>query len=307
MPEPLVGAVEAGGTKFRMAMITSALEVVEEGRLPTLDAGSTLDKTAAFFESSRGRLAGVGIACFGPVDLVRSSSTYGSILATPKAGWEGAPVLGRIRQAVGVPTAIESDVGAAAVAEAQVGAGLEKDLVCYVTVGTGIGGAVVADGRVLNGHGHSEVGHIPVERIDGDSFAGACPFHGDCLEGMASGAAADARRSAGEADPGVHTAAYLAQLVQALSYTFAPDIISFGGGLFNRSELLPEVQSLARQRLGGYTTNDSVTDDIARYVVRSPLDQDAGILGAAILGWRAANIGQKENQQGHRTDAQYDP
>lgn len=292
MPDSVVGAVEAGGTKFRVAIMTTALEVVEEDRFLTEDVDSTLERTAAFFDSSQSSLDGMGIACFGPVDLVGASSTYGSILATPKPGWEGAPVLDRISGSVGVPTAIESDVGAAAVAEAEIGAGVGKELVCYVTVGTGIGGAVVVDGRVLNGHGHSEVGHIPVERVDGDTFVGACPFHGDCLEGMASGAAVDARRHAGEADAGQYVAAYLAQLVQALTYTFAPDIISFGGGLFNRSGLHPEVQSEAGRRLGGYSTNSGVTGDVSGYVVRSPLDQDAGILGAGILAWRAANRNQ---------------
>jgi fructokinase len=290
MPSPVVGAVEAGGTKFRVAIMTSDLEVVKEDRFPTEDPDSTLDKTAAFFESSPSPLAGLGIACFGPVNLDQSSATFGSMLATPKPGWEGAPVLARLRSALDVPTYIESDVGAAALAEAEVGAGVGKSTVGYVTVGTGIGGAIAVDGRVLNGHGHSEVGHMPVERLKGDTFLGACPFHGDCLEGMASGAAVDARRGAGESDPGQYVPAYLAQLVQVLTYTFAPDIISFGGGLFNRPELLADVQSMAGQRLGGYSTSQRATKAITQYVVRSPLDQDAGIIGAGILASRAANL-----------------
>jgi fructokinase len=277
----LVGAVEAGGTKFRAAVLTAGLEVVDEARFATRDPASTLDEVIAFF--ARSRIVSLGIACFGPVDVDPASDTYGSMLATPKPGWSGVRILGPLRDAIGVPTVIDTDVGAAALAEATVGAGVGKRSVCYVTVGTGIGGAIAIDRSVLHGHGHAEFGHVPVARVPGDGFAGSCPFHGDCLEGMASGSAVDARRAAGEEDPGQFIAEYLAQLVQTLTYTLAPDLISFGGGLFHRPELLPAVHAATTRRLAGYTTNDSIVGAMDRYVVRSPLDQDAGLLGAGIL------------------------
>ena len=278
---PVLGAIEAGGTKFRVAVMTPLLEIVEEERFATEDPETTLEKTAAFFAGSR--VTSLGIACFGPVDLRPSSDTYGSLLATPKPLWSGAPILAPLREAVGVPTAIDTDVAAAALAEATVGAGEGMTTVCYITVGTGIGGAVAVERSVLHGHGHAEFGHVPVARMPDDVFVGSCPFHGDCLEGMASGTAVDARRAAGEEDPGQFVAEYLAQLVQTLTYTLAPDLISFGGGVFNRAELLANVQAAATRRLARYTTNDSIVEAMQHYVVRSPLDQDAGLLGAGIL------------------------
>ena len=278
---PVLGAIEAGGTKFRVAVMTPSFEVIEEDRFGTEDPGTTLARTASFFAGSQ--VTRLGIACFGPIDLDPPSDTYGSMLATPKPGWSGAPVLVPLREAVGVPTAIDTDVGAAALAEATIGAGAGMTTVCYITVGTGIGGAVVVERAILHGHGHAEFGHVPVDRMLDDVFAGSCPFHGDCLEGMASGTAVDARRAEGEEHPGRFVGEYLAQLVQVLTYTLAPDLISFGGGLFHRPELLPAVQAAARARLAGYTTNDRVVAQMERYVVRSPLDQDAGLLGAGLL------------------------
>ena len=278
---PVLGAIEAGGTKFRVAVMSPTFEIIEEERFATEDPETTLGRTTAFFAGSP--VSSLGIACFGPLDLDPSSGTYGSMLATPKSGWSGAPILVPLREAVGVPTTIDTDVGAAALAEATIGAGAGMTTVCYITVGTGIGGAVAVERSVLHGHGHAEFGHVPVTRIPGDRFVGSCPFHGDCLEGMASGTAVDARRAGGEEDPWEVVAEYLAQLVQALTYTLAPDLISFGGGLFNRPELLTTVQAAATRRLAGYTTNGRIVDPMERYVVRSPLGQDAGLLGAGIL------------------------
>ena len=278
---PVLGAIEAGGTKFRVAVMTPSFEIIDEERFATEDPETTLATTAGFFAGSQ--VTSLGIACFGPLDLDPSSDTYGSMLATPKPGWSGAPILVPLREAVGVPTAIDTDVGAAVLAEATIGAGAGMATVCYITVGTGIGGAVATERSVLHGHGHAEFGHVPVARVPDDVFAGSCPFHGDCLEGMVSGTAVDARRAAGEEHPGRFVAEYLAQLVQVLTYTLAPDLISFGGGLFNRPELLPAVQAAATRRLAGYTTNDRVVAPMKRYVVRSPLNQDAGLLGAGLL------------------------
>lgn len=283
---PVFGAIEAGGTKIRVAVMTRDLEIVDEDRFATEDPDGTLERSANFFSGRR--VASLGIACFGPLDLDTSSDGYGSMLSTPKPGWSCTPILAPLRDAVGVPTAIDTDVGAAALAEATVGAGTGMASVCYITVGTGIGGAVTIDGAVLHGHGHAEFGHVPVTRVPGDVFMGSCPFHGDCLEGMASGSAVDARREASEDDPGRFVAEYLAQLVQILTYTLAPDLISFGGGLFHRPDLFSAVQSAATRRLAGYTTNDRIVGPMERYVVRSPLDQDAGLLGAGILAVRVS-------------------
>lgn len=281
------GAVEAGGTKFRTGIYSKDLVLTEHERFTTDDPDTTIAKVIDFFRS-RPSVSALGIACFGPVDLRAGSASYGSILRTPKEGWSGVDVLGGIGGALGVPTAIDSDVGAAAVAEQSVGAGVGRSTVCYVTVGTGIGGAVVIDGNVQRGHGHSEIGHVPTDPIVGDVFEGSCPYHGRCLEGVASGSAIEARRRAGDADPLRFVAGYLGQLVQTLTYTFAPDVIAFGGGVFNEPGLLEAVRNASTSRLAGYSTDTDLVGGIDAYVVRSALDQDAGLLGAGLLAAKAA-------------------
>ena len=278
----MIGAVEAGGTKFRVAVFDDGLVITDEARIDTTAPDATLSAVADFFRGRPETIDALGVACFGPVDLDPSSDSFGSILATPKPGWSGAPVLGTLRDALDVPAGIDSDVGAAAMAEAAFGTGVGQTTVSYVTVGTGIGGAVYADGRVHRGHGHSEFGHIPIDRAAGDEFPGACPYHGDCLEGMASGAAIARRKDVGDEDPYRHIPDYLAQLVQTLTYTFAPDVISFGGGVFHREGLIDQVRAAAIDRISGYTTTARPVsmDD---YVARSPLDQDAGLLGAGLI------------------------
>lgn len=171
-------------------------------------------------------VAALGIGCFGSVDLAKGSDGFGSILGTTKPGWSHIDVLGTLASSIGVPTAIESDVGAAVIAESERGVGVGERTVRSITVGTGIGGAVVVDGEVLHGHGHSELGHIPTERLGGDVFQGLSVYHDACLEGMALGSAIETRRIHGDVDPYTVVAGYLAQLVQTVTSTFAPDVIA---------------------------------------------------------------------------------
>lgn len=286
-------AVEAGGTKFRAAVLDGDMEILDEVRVATADDPDvTIGKTVAFFEGYEGSVSGLGIANFGPVDLRRDRDSYGSVMETPKPGWSGVDVLGRMREALGVPTVIDTDVGAAALAEGTLGAGSGRDVIVYVTVGTGIGAAALIAGAVHHGHGHSEMGHIPTARRPGDKFPGSCPFHGDCMEGMASGAAVEKRSERAAEDPADRfEAAYLAQLVRALTYILAPDRIVFGGGLFQNPDLLPALHEEARRELGGYSTNPELVADVASYVVKAHYGQDAGLIGAGLLGKRAAEQG----------------
>lgn len=283
-------AVEAGGTKFRAAVVDSDMEVVDEVRVATEDDPDvTLGNTVSFFEEHDASVSGLGIANFGPVDLRRDRDSYGSVMQTPKPGWSGVDVLGRLRGALGVPTVIDTDVGAAALAEGTLGAGSGCDVIVYVTVGTGIGAAALIDGEVHHGHGHSEMGHIPTTRRPGDTFPGSCPFHGDCMEGMASGAAVEKRSAWAAEDPADRfEAAYLAQLVRALTYILAPDRIVFGGGLFQDPDLLPALHEEVGRELAGYSTNPELVADVASYVVEAHYGQDAGLIGAGLLARRAA-------------------
>lgn len=285
-----LGALEAGGTKFRVAVYDDALEVHAEDRYSTTTPDETMGRVVRFFRENT--VDAVGVSSFGPVDLRPGSSGYGSIMATPKPGWSGAPISSRLESELGVPVAIDTDVAGAALAEHEKGAGIGLDPIVYVTVGTGLGGAILAGGEILHGHGHSELGHIPVRRVPGDDFAGTCPFHGDCLEGMACGIAVERRwGTSPEAlsdRPEVWAleAGYLAQLVSSLTYVVAPRRIIFGGGLFKQPDLLGEVRVAARRALGDYGTDPAVIRDIESYVCGAGLGQDAGLVGAGVLARR---------------------
>ncbi|MGH3626325.1 MAG: ROK family protein, partial [Sciscionella sp.] len=198
MSRPLYGGIEAGGTKFVCAAGHGPAEFLPDARveIPTSSPSATLRAVAAFFEQvcqERGPLSGIGIAAFGPVELVDRSPGWGRILATPKPGWSGTSLTEPL-QHFGCPIAIDTDVNAAALAESHVGAGIGLRSVAYVTVGTGIGGGIVIEGRSVRGMLHPEMGHILVRRDPRDAeFGGICPFHRDCLEGLASGPALRAR------------------------------------------------------------------------------------------------------------------
>ena len=281
----LLGAVEAGGTKFRCAVVSSDMVVIESCWVLTADPDTTLAAVAEFFDSV-GPVAALGIASFGPVDLDPDSPGFGSIMDTPKPGWSGARLLGRLSEAVGVPAGIQTDVEAAAVAEQILGSEPRPRRLAYVTVGTGIGAAVAVDGVPWRGRRHSELGHIPVRRVVGDEYPGCCPFHRDCLEGMACGPAMaerwelDPSEADGRDDVWQLEAAYLAQLVRVLVYSFAPDRIVFGGGVGSRPGLAEMIQAASRAELNGYA--DYVSDDDA-FVTAPALGDDSGLLGAALI------------------------
>ena len=281
----MLGAVEAGGTKFRAAVVSVDMTVVKSEVVPTSDPDTTLAAVAAFFEGSE-PVAALGIASFGPVDLDPDSPGYGSISDTPKPGWSGAPILGQLSEALGVPAAIQTDVEAAAVAEQALGPVPRPRRLAYVTVGTGIGTAAAVDGKPWRGRHHSELGHVPVRRAPGDDYPGRCPFHGDCLEGLACGPAMAERWGVDPADAHGRDdiwrleAGYLAQLVRVLAYSFAPDRIVFGGGVGSRPGLAEMIRAASRADLGGYA--DYSAGDSA-FVTAPALGDDSGLLGAALL------------------------
>ena len=285
MTRELVGAVEAGGTKFRCAVVSAEMTIVESVSVPTTEPDTTLAAVAEFFGQAQ-PVAALGIASFGPVNLDPDSPGYGSLVDTPKPGWSGAPILGWLSESVGVPAGIQTDVEAAAVAEQTLGPEPWPRRLAYVTVGTGIGAAVAVDGTPWRGRHHSELGHIGVRRVAGDDYPGRCPFHGDCLEGMACGPAMaerwgiDPSDADGREDIWHLEAAYLAQLVRVLAYSFAPDKIVFGGGVGARPGLAQMIRSESRKDLGGYA-DYSVGDD--NFVTAPALGNDSGLLGAALL------------------------
>ncbi|MEM7095316.1 MAG: ROK family protein [Actinomycetota bacterium] len=295
----LIGAVEAGGTKFRAAVFAgdgavtgpagqggASPKPVAEIRIDTTTPDATLDTIADFFADHD--IDALGIASFGPLIVDRRSPDYGTMAPTPKPGWTGARILDRLSEATGAPAEIQTDVEAAAVAEQRLGAGLGYESVAYVTVGTGVGVGVVRGDEVLRGRDHLELGHIPIQRHADDlDFAGVCPFHGDCLEGLVSGPALLERcgqpaEDLDRDDPVWDIVAdYLAQLACVITWAFSPDRILFSGGVGANAHLEDRLRAATAQRLGGYSVSHADNGDL---VATAGLGNDAGLVGAALLG-----------------------
>jgi fructokinase len=293
MSEPLLGAIEGGGTKFLCAMGYSPDRVVESVVMPTRDPDSTLRAALDFFttaQSKHGLIRAFGIASFGPVDLRRGSPTFGRVMATPKPGWSGTDMLGAVAGRFNVPVTIDTDVGAAALAELTLGAGRDVGSVAYVTVGTGIGGGFAPDVWAGAQLLHPELGHLRVHRDPRDmQFNGICPFHGDCLEGLASGPAIVARwgapMSSLEPDHPARSIIgnYLGQLVASIALMISPARVILGGGVMSGGHLLPHIVTTARALLNGYVGPLSDSDALERYICIPGLGDRAGISGAMLL------------------------
>ncbi len=291
------GAVEAGGTKI-LCLIGSDLDhIVAQTRIPTGKPVETLAQVLAFFQqevAAGGPLAAIGITSFGPLELRRSHPRYGFIRTTPKPGWSDVDMVGPVRRALGVPVGFDTDVNGAALGEGRWGAARGLDTFVYLTVGTGIGAGAVVSGRVIHGLGHPEMGHLSVPRQLGDDFPGDCPFHADCLEGMASGAALTARwgRPAEQLDgdelPAAVAleAAYLAAGLRNIVYPFAPQRIVIGGGVTGLPGLFPLLRANLAEALAGYPGLPEHTAD--DFIVPAALGSLAGLAGALVLADRAS-------------------
>jgi fructokinase len=298
----IIGAIEAGGTKFVCGLFDADYQecakprMIARASIPTTEPDRTLEASLDFFaksarESGGARLDGVGIGCFGPVDLRLSSPTWGCITTTPKPLWRDTPVAGIFRDRLGVPVAFDTDVNAAAYGEHLWGAaqGL-KDFV-YVTVGTGIGGGVFVNGDLVHGLTHPELGHIKIQRETSDGYPGACPYHRDCLEGMASGPAIGERWKARPEDLGAGheawelEARYLAKAFASYTFVLSPERIVMGGGVGLRPGLAERVAVLLGEELGGYLPALE-GERLAAFVARPLLGADAGLLGAAAIALR---------------------
>jgi fructokinase len=285
-------AIEAGGTKFRVA-ISRGREPVADTTIPTTMPDETLGAAIDFIRDW-GEVDAAGIACFGPLDLDPESAKYGSITATPKPHWSNTPVLDRIQTELGVPTAIDVDVGGAAFGEWRWGAAKGLSHFIYITVGTGFGAGVFIDGKVHHGMGHPEMGHIALERVPGDNYAGHCPFHGACLEGMAAGPAIEDRWGTPGADLSDRAevwdleARYLAQALRTFTYVVAPQRILLGGGVMQQEGIIDLVRDKLADQLNGYVTTDSLRGPLGDYIVAPEFGQDAGLFGAIALAMKAA-------------------
>jgi fructokinase len=301
------GVVEAGGTKFNCAIANDRSEILAQRRIPTTDPASTLAALLAFLNQGSGqfgKLAAIGVASFGPVELDKRSARYGFIGKTPKAGWSSTDIAGTLAREFACPVGFDTDVNAAALAEHRWGAARDvRDLV-YLTIGTGIGGGVLVNGEPLHGLMHPEIGHVYPRRHPLDlGFGGVCPFHGDCLEGVASGPAIVARTGAllqqlDEAHPQWEIEAdYLGQLCAQLVVTVSPQRIVMGGGVMSQARLLPLIRPRLLHWLGGYIDRREILADVDRYVVAPEFGDDAGVLGALILAMDAAEAAARADSR----------
>ena len=288
----LIGAIEAGGTKFVLALARADGTILERTRLQTQHAEETLPHMADWFDAvsaKLGRIGAFGIASFGPIDIDPASPAYGTFTTTPKPGWSGA-CYSEVLSRFDVPLAIDTDVNGAALGEQLAGAGQDKRTVAYTTVGTGIGTGVVSDGRALIGISHYESGHIrPARPAHDDSWPGNCSYHGDCLEGLCSGPAIEARwghdLSQASDEQVALVADYIAEFAMTLALLHMPDVMIFGGGVMKSPGLLDALREKTRARLAGYAA--PYDRDLTDIIVPPGLGDDAGITGAIQLGLNA--------------------
>lgn len=287
------GGIELGGTKVVCMVGSGPSEIRAETRFPTGTPEATLRRALEFFRETQieeGGLAAVGVASFGPLDLDPASGTYGRVTSTPKPGWTHADIVGPLRRTLQIPVGFDTDVNAAALAEGRWGAANGLDSFVYLTIGTGIGGGAVVNGKVVHGLIHPEMGHlrVPHDR-HADPFPGVCPFHEDCLEGLASGPALQARwGTPAEAIPLDHEAweleaRYLALALNNLICTLSPRRIILGGGVMTQAHLYPLIRRMVQELLSGYVAAPQVCLEIDRYIVPPALGERAGVLGALAL------------------------
>jgi fructokinase len=284
--------MEAGGTKF-VCMVASGPENVRaETSFPTTKPQETLGRAVTFFKAYE-PFAALGIGTFGPCDLNPASPAYGRLSTSIKPGWKEANMLEPFRQAFDVSIGIDTDVNVAALGEYTWGAGKGLDAVLYLTVGTGIGGGGVINGRMMHGLFHPEMGHIRLPRADGDRFGGICPYHGDCLQGLASGPAMEARWGKPGAElPLDHPAwkmeaHYLALAVHNYICTFSPNRIILGGGVMHQKHLFPLIHEEVKKLLNGYIRLSMILERIDEYIVPPGLADRAGVFGAIALAKQA--------------------
>ncbi len=296
MSTPLYGGIEAGGTKWVCAIGTGPDDIHVETRFPTTTPDKTIQQAIDFFRANGyERLTAIGVGSFGPVDLNPASSSYGYITTTPKPGWANTDIVGAFTQALGCPVGFDTDVNAALIGERQWGAARDCEVAVYITVGTGIGGGAVVGGNLVHGLIHPEMGHIrPVRDLVRDPFPGICPYHGDCLEGLASGPAMQARwHLPAEQLPPDHPAweleaDYLGQAVAALLCILSPERIIIGGGVMNQPHMFPLVRAATQRWLNGYLQHPRILDQPEALIVPPTLGARAGVLGAIALAMRAA-------------------
>lgn len=282
----IFGALEAGGTKMVCALGSENGEILERISIPTVTPEETLPKLVEYFKGKD--IAALGIGCFGPIDLNRKSETYGYITTTPKLAWRNCDIAGTLKRALGVPVGFDTDVNGSMLGEATWGCAKGLDTAIYITIGTGIGVGVMANGKLLHGMQHPEGGHIILKSHPEDTYKGKCPYHGTCLEGMAAGPAIEERwgkkgvELAGNPKVWEFESYYIAQALVDYIMILSPQKIILGGGVMHQEHMLPLIHKKTVELLNGYICTGEI-DNISDYIVLPSLDDNQGIMGAVKL------------------------
>ncbi|MGP4079092.1 ROK family protein [Pseudalkalibacillus sp. R45] len=288
----MYGSIEAGGTKFVCGIGNENGEILEEITIPTTTPEETLSQVVEFFKGKE--IEALGIGSFGPVDLNPDNPTYGFITTTPKKHWSNADLVGEMKKHFDVPIGFDTDVNAAALGEMEWGAARGLDSCLYMTVGTGIGVGAISEGRIVHGMLHPEMGHIRVRRHEEDAYEGGCPFHGDCLEGLAAGPAIEARwgqkgiELADKMEVWELEAFYIAQALVNYILVLSPKRLILGGGVMKQKHLFPLVREQVVKLLNGYIQHENILEKIDEYIVAPGLGDHAGLCGGIALAKKAA-------------------
>ena len=288
----LIGGIEAGGTKMVCAVGDENGVVKDRTSFPTRQPEETFADMIAYYRNWD--IQALGIGCFGPLDLNRQSRTYGYITKTPKPGWGNCDIVGAFKDALGVPVGFDTDVNGAVLGEVTWGAAKGLDSAIYITIGTGVGVGVYANGGLLHGLIHPEGGHMLLAKHPKDTYKGKCPFHENCVEGLASGPAIEARwgkkgiELAGRDEVWELEAYYIAQAVTNYILAYSPQKVILWGGVMHQEQLFGMVRKEVQRLLNGYVAHETITTDkIADYIVPPALGEDPGIMGAIKLGMDA--------------------
>ncbi|WP_347321408.1 ROK family protein [Rossellomorea sp. RS05] len=283
----MLGAIEAGGTKFVCAVGDEQGTIIDRVQIPTTLPEETIPKVIEFFRKHP--VKAIGIGSFGPIDVNRESASYGNVTSTPKVGWKDYPFVQAIKEAIPVPVGFNTDVNAAALGEATFGAAKGLDSCLYITVGTGIGAGAVVQGKLLQGLSHPEMGHILIRRHEDDAYEGKCPYHKDCLEGLAAGPAIEARwgvkgdQLVDKGEVWEMEGYYIAQALMQYIVIISPKKIILGGGVMKQKQIFPIIYKHLEKMINGYVDLPPLED----YIVSPGLGDNAGITGSLMLAHEA--------------------
>lgn len=281
-----IGALEGGGTKMVLAVGDETGKIFDRISIPTETPEITVPKMIDYFKKAD--IEALGIATFGPIDLDKSSKTYGYITTTPKLAWANYDLVGAFRKELDIPIAFDTDVNGSAIGEATWGITKGLDNSVYITIGTGVGMGIISNGKPLHGMLHPEGGHIQLIRHPKDTYKGHCPYHETCLEGMAAGPAVEERWG----DKAINLtdrkevwdmeAYYIAQALASIILLLSPQRIILGGGIMHQTQLMPLIRRKTLEFLNGYLQTKEL-DDIDHYIVLPSLDDNQGIMGCIKL------------------------